>query len=183
MWRTRTPDPERVKLLNDYRAKHDLTPLVIHGSYLINLGAPPSLTRERSIAAFSGELERALLIGAEYLVIHPGSYKGLTMEEGIQNVAEGLAQAWRAVDKTLKKRSKLAILLENTAGAGAQLGGHLQELADIRERAAPHVDIPIGYCLDTCHCYVSGFDLSSKSGLQYLVATAAAILGLEHIPV
>jgi deoxyribonuclease-4 len=183
MWRTRTPDPERIRLLNDYRAEHDLTPLVIHGSYLINLGAPPSLTRERSIAAFSGELERALLIGAEYLVIHPGSYKGLTMEEGIQNVAEGLAQAWRAVDKTLKKRSKVAILLENTAGAGAQLGGHLQELADIRERAAPHVDIPIGYCLDTCHCYVSGFDLSSKSGLQYLVATAAAILGLEHIPV
>src|SRR5438067_2395730 len=72
MWRTRTPDPERIRLLNDYRAEHDLT---------------------------------------------------------------------------------------------------------------PHVDIPIGYCLDTCHCYVSGFDLSSKSGLQYLVATAAAILGLEHIPV
>jgi deoxyribonuclease IV len=183
MWRTRTPDPERIKLLNDYRAKHDLTPLVIHGSYLINLGAPPSLTRERSMAAFSGELERALLIGAEYLVIHPGSYKGLTVEEGIQNVAEGLAQAWRAVDITLKKSSKVTVLLENTAGAGAQLGGRLQELADIRELAAPHMDIPIGYCLDTCHCYVSGFDLSHKSGLQYLVATAAATLGLEHIPV
>jgi deoxyribonuclease IV len=183
MWRARTPDPERIRLLNDYRAQYDLTPLVIHGSYLVNLGAPPSLTRERSIEAFSGELERALLIGAEYLVIHPGSYKGLTMDEGIQNVSEGLAQSWRAVDSSLKKSSRLTILLENTAGAGAQLGGQFQELANISELAAPHVDIPIGYCLDTCHCYVSGFDLSSKSGLQYLVAKAADILGLENIPV
>jgi deoxyribonuclease IV len=183
MWRTRTPDPERIKLLNDYRAKHDLTPLVIHGSYLINLGAPPSLIRERSIEAFSGELERALLIGAEYLVIHPGSYKSLTVEGGMGNVAEGLARAWRTVDRKLRKHPKLKVLLENTAGAGAQLGGNLQELATIRELATPHLDISIGYCLDTCHCYVSGFDLASQAGFQHLVETAAATLGLEHVPV
>ena len=183
MWRAKTPDAQAIKLLNDYRAKHDLTPLVIHGSYLINLGAPPSIIREKSIEACAGELQRAILIGAEYLVIHPGSYRNLTVEEGIQNVAEGLAQAWRAVDAKLRKRPKLTILLENTAGAGAQLGGNLQELATIRELAVPHLDISIGYCLDTCHCYVSGFDLSSQTGFQHLLATAADILGLNNIPV
>ncbi len=183
MWRTRTPDAGKIKLLNDYRAKHDLTPLIIHGSYLINLAAPPSLTRERSIEAFSGELKRAILIGAEYLVLHPGSYRGLTVEEGIQNVAAGLAQAGRALDDKLMKRSQLTILLENTAGAGAQLGGHLQELAAIREQAAPHMSFPLGYCLDTCHCYVSGFDLARAAGLQHLIETAAATLSLHRIPV
>jgi deoxyribonuclease IV len=183
MWRARTPDPQRIKLLNDCRAKYDLMPLVIHGSYLVNLGAPPSLTRSKSVEAFSAELERALLIGAEYLVIHPGSYKSLTVEEGIQNVAEGLAQAWHAIDPQLRKRHKLTILLENTAGAGAQLGGNFGELAAIRELAAPHLDIPIGYCLDTCHCYVSGFDLASQGGFRYLLAAAEDILGLDNIPV
>jgi deoxyribonuclease-4 len=183
MWRAKTPNAEQIKLLKDYRAKHDLTPLVIHGSYLINLGAPPSITREKSVEAFSGELERAALIGAEYLVIHPGSYRGLTAEEGIQNVVEGLAQVWCALDRQLTKSSKLTILLENTAGAGAQLGGHLQELATIRELAAPRVGLPLGYCLDTCHCYASGFDLAEEAGLQHLVETAARTLGLEHIPV
>ncbi len=183
MWRAKTPDAEDIKTLNAYRAQHDLTPLVIHGSYLINLGAPPSLTRERSIAAFTGELERALLIGAEYLVMHPGSYRGLTVEEGIKNVAEGLAEAWRALDDQYKKASKLTVLLENTAGAGAQLGGNLQELAALREFAVPHLDFPLGYCLDTCHCYASGYDLATEAGFQDLLDTAAATLGLQHIPV
>ncbi len=183
MWHAKLPDPAQVERLNEYRAKHDLTPLVIHGSYLVNLGAPPCPTRSKSVEAFSAELERALLIGAEYLVIHPGSYRSLTVEEGIQNVAEGLAQAWRAVDPQLKKRHKLMILLENTAGAGAQLGGCFEELAAIRELAAPHLDIPLGFCLDTCHCYVSGFDLATKAGLQHLLETAASTLGLHNIPV
>ena len=63
----------------------------IHDSYLINLAAPPSIIREKSIDGFRGELERALLIGAEYLVAHPGNYKGLTIEQGILNVAEAAA--------------------------------------------------------------------------------------------
>ena len=79
MWRTKLPDPEAVKRLNDERERHDLTPLIVHDSYLINLAAPPSVIREKSIEGFRGELERALLIGAEYLVAHPGNYKGLTV--------------------------------------------------------------------------------------------------------
>ncbi len=183
MWRAKTPDPEQIKKLNQLREQHDLTPLVIHDSYLINLAAPPSEIREKSIDGFRRELERALLIGAEYLVTHPGNYKGLTVEQGMLNVAEALALAWRGVDDNLKKPGKLTILLENTAGAGAQLGGKLEELGTIRELAAPYLDIPLGYCLDTCHCYVSGFDVAQESGLATLIETASEALGLEHVAV
>ncbi len=183
MWRARRPDPEQIRLLNEARKKHDLTPLVIHDSYLINLASPPSEIREKSIEGFRGEIERAILIGADYLVAHPGNYKGLTVEQGMLNVAEALALAWRAVDPVLQGAARLSILLENTAGAGAQLGGKLEELATIRDLVAPYVGVPIGFCLDTCHCYVSGYDVAETEGLQVLLGDAAATLGLGNVSV
>jgi deoxyribonuclease-4 len=183
MWRAKTPDPEQVKQLKDLRQKHDLHPLVIHDNYLINLAAPPSVIRDNSIDAFRGEIERALIIGADYLVAHPGNYKGLTADQGILNVAEAVVLAWRAVRPDLKQRAKLAILFENTAGAGAQLGGKLEELSAIGHLVAPYLDIPVGYCLDTCHCYVSGFDLACEAGLAKLIEDASETLGLESVPV
>jgi len=183
MWRAKPPDAAQVKLFESQRQQHDLWPLVIHDSYLINLAAPPSETRERSIDAFQGEIERALVIGAEYLVAHPGNYKGLTPEQGMLNVAEALVLAWRSVDPVLAKNPCLTILLENTAGAGAQLGGKLEELATIRTLVAPYLDIPVGYCLDTCHCYVAGFDLATEAGLKHLIMNAEDTVGLENVPV
>lgn len=183
MWKTRKPDPEQVRRLKSERERHDLTPLAIHDSYLINLAAPPSMIRDKSIDGFQGEIERALLIGADYLVTHPGNYKGMTVEQGMVNAAEALARAWRGVDGQLKKNAKLRILLENTAGAGAQLGGKLDELAMICRLASPYLDIPIGYCLDTCHCYVSGFNVAQQAGLAQLVERASEVLGLENVPV
>ncbi len=183
MWRARRPDPEQIRLLKEAREKHDLTPLVIHDSYLINLASPPSEIREKSIEGFRGEIERAILIGADYLVAHPGNYKGLTVEQGMLNVAEALALAWRGVDAELQRAAKLSILLENTAGAGAQLGGKLEELATIRDLVTPYVGVPIGFCLDTCHCYVSGYDVAEAEGLQVLLGDAGTTLGLGNVPV
>ena len=183
MWRAKAPDPDRIELLNAEREKHDLTPLLIHDSYLINLASPDAIIREKSIHAFTGELERAMLIGAEFLVAHPGNYKGLTPEQGMLNVAETLALAWRGVDERLSNNSKLTILLENTAGAGAQLGGKLEELATIRELVSPYIGIPIGYCIDTCHCYVAGFDIAQEQGLSDFIRHASKTLGLDHVPV
>ncbi len=183
MWRARPPDNEQIRRLCELRERHDLTPLIIHDSYLINLASPPGEIREKSIEAFRGEIERALLIGAEYLVAHPGNYKGLTVEQGMLNVAEAAALAWRNVDSNLKRAPRLTILLENTAGAGAQLGGKLEELRTIRDLMSPYLDIPVGYCLDTCHCYVAGWDIATKRGLSELLGSASAALGLEHVPV
>ena len=183
MWRAKTPDKLQVQLLAKERAAHDLTPLVIHCNYLINLAAPPSDVRQNSIHAFRGELERALMIGAEYLVVHPGNYKDSTFEQGLLNVAEAMALAWHAVDDSLKTNPRLSVLLENTAGAGAQLGGDFAELATIQQLASQYLDIPIAYCIDTCHCHVYGFDLAAESGFTALLAAAGETLGLANVPV
>jgi deoxyribonuclease-4 len=183
MWRAKVPDPEQVKRLRDLREQHDLRPLVIHDNYLINLAAPPSAIRDNSIDAFRREIERALIIGADYLVAHPGNYKGLTVEQGMLNVAEAVVLAWREAEPGLKRNTKLAVLFENTPGAGAQLGGKLEELSAIRHLVSPYLDIAVGYCLDTCHCYVSGFDIATEAGLTTLIAAASDILGLENVPV
>lgn len=183
MWRTKPPDPAQVALLRRAREQHDLHPLVIHDSYLINLAAPEGEIRTKSIDGFAGEIERAIVIGADYLVAHPGNYKGLTTEQGLLNVAQAIALAWRGVPDTLQRGANLTILLENTAGAGCQLGGKLDELRTIREITSPVIEIPIGYCIDTCHCFVAGWDVSSEAGLSEFMADARDTLGLEHIPV
>ncbi len=142
MWRAKAPDTTQVALLQRARERHDLHPLVIHDSYLINLASPPGEIRTKSIDGFAGEIERALVIGADYLVAHPGNYKGLTAEQGILNVAEAIALAWRSVPDERKRAARLTLLLENTAGAGCQLGGNLEELRTIREITSPYLGNP-----------------------------------------
>ncbi|MCL5743990.1 MAG: TIM barrel protein, partial [Acidobacteria bacterium] len=93
MWRARPPDAAEVKLLQGARARFDLKPLAIHVNYLVNLASADPGTRAKSIAAFRGELERAEVIGAEYLIVHPGNYRGITLEEGIAAFALGLKEA------------------------------------------------------------------------------------------
>jgi len=177
-WRASVPSEPSIRLLQRARERHDLTPLVIHDNYLINLASVHEGVRAQSIQAFRGELERAIAIGAEYLVAHPGNYKGQTIEQGILNVLEGVAAAAAGL-----QLGKLMLLLENTVGAGAQLGSRFEELHVMREYAASMTDLPIGFCLDTCHLLASGFDVSSAAGLRHTVAEADRLLGLDNIPV
>jgi len=178
MWRAATPDPARVKLLRAARRKLDLYPLAIHVNYLINLASPDLVIRAKSIEAFRGELERALLIGAEYLVLHPGSYRGITIQQGIEAFADGLAQAARGF-----RSRKVTVLLENTVGAGCHLGSRFEELCAIRHRARALTGVPMGYCLDTCHLLAAGFDIVTAEGLEDTLREADATLGIEHVHV
>ena len=111
------PPESDCRLLQRVRQKLDLTPLVIHDNYLINLASIDPTIRSKSIQCFRGELERAAAIGAEYLVAHPGSYKNQTPEEGIVNFAHGLAEAAQDV-----ARGGVMLLLECTAGGGCHIG-------------------------------------------------------------
>ncbi|MGC2660113.1 MAG: deoxyribonuclease IV [Bryobacteraceae bacterium] len=183
MWRAKSPDPAQVRLFARARERYDLQPCVIHTNYLINLAAADEGGRQKSIQALTGEIERALIIGAEYLVVHPGNYKGLPLEQGMLNVAMSLALAWRAVNSEALPKNELTLLLENTAGAGAQLGGRFEELAIIRQLITPYLDIPVGYCIDTCHCYVAGSDIAAKAGVEALVKQISTELDWQHIPV
>jgi deoxyribonuclease-4 len=178
MWRAGPAKPDQIKRLKEVREKHDLAPLVIHDNYLINLAARDPVTRARSIAAFRGEIERALAIGAEYLVAHPGSYRGQTLERGIEAVAKGLIEAARGL-----KSRRLAILFENTAGSGAQIGSLFEELAQLRGLARRGLSFRIGFCLDTAHSLAAGYDVASAKGLGETVKRIERVLGLENVPV
>lgn len=178
MWRAAPPAPSAVHLLQRARERYDLLPLIIHDNYLINLASCNEPLRLQSTAAFRGEIERALAIGAEYLVAHPGNCKGHTVEQGIYAVIRSLAEAAQGLDT-----SKLMVLLENTAGSGAALGSRFEELSVMRQFAAELTGLQIGFCIDTCHCLASGYDVSSAAGLKRTIAEMDRVLGLENVRV
>jgi deoxyribonuclease-4 len=176
MWRASAPDPADVKRMRAARDKYSLAPLAIHVNYLINLATLDPLIREKSIVAFRGELDRAAAIGAEYLVLHPGNYKDQSLEAGIASLAVGLAEAAHEF-----RAPGLTVLIENTVGCGTQIGSRFEELASIRELAARETDLPIAFCLDTCHLYAAGFDIAKADGLDETVRHIEEILGLDSV--
>jgi deoxyribonuclease-4 len=178
MWRASPPSTVDCKLLDRARQKLDLRPLVIHDNYLINLASADPDIRSKSLLAFRGELERAAMIGAEYLVAHPGSYKNQTAGDGIVNFAHGVAEAAAGVPF-----GEVMLLVECTAGGGCLLGSRFEELRAIRDLAVTLTDLPIGYCLDTCHLLASGFDIRSEAGLRQTMLDADRILGASNIKV
>ncbi len=177
MWRYSEIDPQQIRLLKKARERFDLKPLAIHASYLINLGSSDAALHEKSIAAFRQELERAVAIGADYVVVHPGNYKGCAAaEEGIASVVKALALAAHGL-----RTRHLEILIENTVGAGCSIGGNFGELALIRELAGKFVRLPVNFCIDTCHCFASGYDVSTEAGLRDTVKALDRVLGLENV--
>lgn len=176
MWRASMPPASDCQLLARVRQKLDLAPLVIHDNYLINLASIDPTIRAKSIQCFRGELERAVAIGAEYLVAHPGSYRDQTLDDGIANFARGLAKAAQGL-----ARGGVMLLLECTAGGGCHIGSRFEELRAIRDLAANLTDLPIGYCLDTCHLLAAGFDIRTVEGLNQTVRDADRILGMSNV--
>ena len=177
MWRARMPDPAQVRALRTIRREHDIHPLVVHVNYLVNLASRDPEVRAKSIATFRGELDRAAVVGAEFLVVHPGSHKGQTVDDGTVACAQGLCQAARGF------AGAVTVLLENTAGSGSALGSRFEELRTIRELAGASSGLAVGYCLDTCHLLAAGFDITTPAGLRGTLGKADACLGLENVHV
>lgn len=175
MWRASSPRKDDIRALRRARERLDLYPLAIHVNYLVNLASMDPPIRSKSIDCFRGELERAGAIGAEFLVVHPGSYRGQSPEQGIAAFVLGLREAVAGSPRNV------TVLLENSVGCGAQLGGRFEELRVIREYAAELTDIPVGYCLDTCHLLAAGYDVAAAAGLRRTVREAESVLGLENV--
>lgn len=171
-------EPGHCEQMRTLRQQYDCFPLVIHTSYLVNLCSQTGLFREKSIAAFRGEVERALALGAEYLVLHPGSWKGLTRTEGLRLAAESIA---RAVDGVKLDDCDFRVLIENTAGAEFSLGGSFEQVGELIEKLRPIV--PVGACLDTCHCHVAGYDLVTDAGYEETVEQICGTIGPETVRV
>ena len=175
-WKTLEPAEAECGRFRAARAAHGLTPVVIHDNYLINLAAADSLIREKSVAAFRRELQRALALGADFLVTHPGSAKGTTPEHAVSTCVESLKEAARGL--TL---DGLTILIENTAGQGSVIGRTFEEVAEIIAGASR--ELPMGGCIDTAHCFAAGYPLHTPRGLGKMVRQLESTIGLANVRV
>jgi deoxyribonuclease-4 len=178
MWRAADVKEDDARKMRELRAEHGVGPVAIHASYLINLCSQTEAVRENSVAAFRGEVERALALGAEYLVLHPGSWKGLTREEGLRLAAESIE---RAIDGLAWGDADFKILIENTAGAEFSLGGKLEQVAELVECLKPCA--PVAVCLDTCHVHVAGYDIVSADGYIETMKLVESTVGFDAVKV
>lgn len=152
-----------------------LDPVVVHANYLINLAGPDRHLRSQSIRAFAGELARAAELGADYLVVHPGSRRGGSVEKAIERVGDSIDRAARGIEL-----GRLRILIENTAGQGTVVGSKLEELRAILD-ARP--GLGLGICLDTAHLLAAGYDVVTAAGLERTIDRIDRILGMDAVRV
>lgn len=159
------------------REKYDLEPLVIHASYLLNLAAANPEFYDKTISALRGEVERAVALCAEYLVVHPGSYRGGSHAEGLARAANAIRLATDGIDLS----ETTTILIEHTAGAEYSLGGTFEQVSALVTVLREY--IPVAACMDTCHIHVAGYDILSSPGYEDTLCQIDRTIGLKNIPV
>jgi len=152
-----------------------LGPLVIHANYLINLASGQRMLQTRSIQAFHDEIVRAVALGADFLVVHPGARGESSSQQAISTIVESVKQASKRAPM-----SGLRILIENTAGMGTAVGARLEEVGEI---LAGLRNLPVGACLDTAHLFAAGYDIKSEGGLASTIGQIDGAIGLENVPV
>ena len=177
-WQPYTLTQQQCDALSSLREKYGIGPMAVHCSYLVNLASATAEFHRKSVAAFRGELQRALALNAEFLVLHPGSFRGRSREEGLELVARSIAEAAQGLEL---EKSKLRVLIENTAGAEFSLGGSFDQVAHLLEYLRPVC--PVGACIDTCHTHVSGYDIVSEAGWQETMQKLDETIGLKNVMV
>jgi len=175
-WKPYDLAPKQREEMVRLRAKYDLRPLAIHANYLVNVAGGNPEFHAKSIAAFRGEIERALALQAEFLVLHPGSFRGGSREEGLQRAAFAIEQAAEGLDL---EAGNLRVLIENTAGSEYSLGGNFEQVAELLYLLRNYV--PCGACIDTCHTHVAGYDIVSETGYRDTLDQLEATVGLKNV--
>ena len=160
------------------RGQYDLKPLVVHTNYLVNLASVTETFLKKSIEAFRGELERGLALCADYLVLHPGSFRGADRKHALLQTAAAIAAAAHGLD--LPKHN-LTVLIENSAGAEYSLGGSFEQVAEVIDHLKGV--LPVGACIDTCHTHVAGYDIVSEEGMAKTLKDLNRIIGLKNVRV
>jgi deoxyribonuclease-4 len=178
MWRQPKIASDHCAQMRELRERYDVSPLVIHASYLINVAAQSDAVWKNSVAALRGEIQRALALGAEYLVLHPGSWRGMTREAGLLRAAEAIE---RALDGLAWQECDFRVLIENTAGAEFSLGSNFEQVGELVEHLRRIS--PVGACLDTCHCHVAGYDIVTSGAYEETVQQIEQLVGLDTVRV
>jgi len=147
----------------------------IHTPYYINFGSPKKYIYESSIRIVREELERASLLGGKAIMTHLGSAVGSQRQTALKQTAEGLKQTLEGYN------GSALLLLENAAGSGEILGNTFEELAGLINSLDKNKQTMVGVCLDTCHAFASGHDLSNANGLNKLLEEFDRQIGLEKL--
>lgn len=154
--------------------------IVSHASYLINLASGKDDLWSKSIDLMHDEIERCEALAIPYLVHHPGSWVGFDLASGLARIVEAYAELFRRT-----KGYQTVSCLEGTVGAGSTIGGTFEDLATLRARIADRTGVPgrIGFCLDTCHLHAAGYDLTTKTQGEAVLAAFDRQCGLSHLKV
>ena len=176
-WNAKPLDLELAARFRDQWRASGFAPLVAHDSYLINLAAPDETVLEKSISAMIDEIERADILGCDFLVTHCGAHlqkdRATGADVGLNQLATSLK---RVLDATPKARVR--ILLENTAAQGTCLGGPFEHLSRVLEVVN---SARLGVCFDTCHAHAAGHDLSSPNHVENILREFDQMVGLEKL--
>ncbi|MEI7644374.1 MAG: deoxyribonuclease IV [Chloroflexales bacterium] len=173
-WEAKPIPPEEVLAFKAEQRRTGIGPVIVHGSYLINLAAPADELWEKSIAAFGHELERCDLLGIPYIVTHPGAHTGSGEDAGLEREAVALNRIFESgVGGTT------TVLLETTAGQGSALGNRFEHLARLFDRV-PHHD-RMAVCVDTCHIFAAGYDIRDEASYRATFDAFDRIIGLGRI--
>jgi deoxyribonuclease IV len=172
-WRPTNHDPATFARFRERRTEVGLHGVLCHALYLCNFAAPNDEIYEKSVAALRNTMQVACAIGADAVVVHVGSHLGSGFEHGLERVVPAMKQVLElSTDETW-------LLMENSAGAGGTIGRSIDELAAIYERLDGHPRL--GLCLDSCHLYVSGIDVTDPGQLDALLDEVESSIGLERL--
>ena len=173
MWRPTNHDPATFDRFRERRAEAGIGGVLCHALYLCNLAAPNDEIYEKSVAAMRNTMEVARAIGADAVVFHVGSHLGAGLEAGLARVVPAMEQVLELSSDTTW------LLMENSAGAGGTIGRSLEELATLFERLDRHPHL--GVCLDSCHLYVSGVDVTNRAVLDACLDELDSSIGLDRL--
>src|SRR5262245_51303534 len=152
MWKPTAHSEEEIERFRQRRTEAGIEYVACHALYLVNLASTDRSVRKKSIAAMRGSLETAAAIGADGVVFHVGSHLGVGLGQALRRVVPALRNLIELTD------DRLWLVLENAAGAGGTIGRSVDELATIVDRLDRHPRL--GICLDSCHWWVSGVDVT-----------------------
>ena len=173
MWRPTEHTREEVKRFRKRRREARIKAVSCHALYLVNLASPKDDLYEKSVTALCNTVDVGCAIDADGVVFHIGSHLGAGMELGLERVCE-------AMKKVLDRCSDTTwLLMENTAGAGATIGRSVAELALVYERLDAHPRL--GVCLDSCHLYASGYDVTEETALDAALDELDGEIGLDRL--
>lgn len=172
-WGTTPVTDEEAAEFAEARAGSGIDPAIIHSIYLVNLAAPSPQVFNRSVGSLASALRKAERIGAEAVVTHIGNHKGEGEEFGLRRIAEGVAEVLR------RAPGRAMLLLETTAGAGTSIGDSFEQFGRVFEMAGwPE---RLGFCLDTCHVFAAGYDISTPAGFDHVLEELDRHVGLERL--